>query len=125
MRRHQRRRDHCAPMLFTSSLLAAMLAMHASGQETWYVDAHAQGSGTGEDWANAWTDLQSALTSLSVEEDDVIWVADGTYKPTEGITFPQGEEREQSFIVKTNRSVYGGFLGGAKKGMSMLCRKAG
>ena len=45
----------------------------------YYVDAEATGSNTGLSWADAFTDLQSAIAISCVD----IWVAAGTYKPSE------------------------------------------
>ena len=111
MRRYERRRGCCAPMLLTTGLVAAMLAGHAAGQQqTWYVDADAQGAANGQSWPNAWPDLQAALTSLDVDPGDKIWVADGTYTPLQGITSPP-EPRDASFVLIPQVAVYGGFLG--------------
>ena len=104
MRRNQRRRDRCAPMLIAAGAMSTILACHAIAEDTWFVDADAQGANNGQSWANAWTDLQSALTSQDVEAGDVIWVADGTYKPTGTST------RTISFEMVDDVLVYGGFV---------------
>ena len=72
---------------------------------TWYVNSLATGSNNGQSWANAYTDLQSALTSSQLDSGDQIWVARGTYKPT------SGTERTISFVLKDGVQVYGGFAG--------------
>ena len=70
-----------------------------------YVDVDATGANDGTSWANAFTGLQAALSAANpVGPDTVeIWVAEGTYKPTDDIT------RTLSFQLKNNVSLYGGF----------------
>src|SRR6056297_2555021 len=54
-----------------------------------YVDAQAAGVGNGQSWTDAYNDLQSALTearTLAPAENVQIWVANGIYKPIDGIT---------------------------------------
>ncbi|GJM25166.1 MAG: hypothetical protein DHS20C16_15810 [Phycisphaerae bacterium] len=71
-----------------------------------YVDADAVGANLGTDWANAYIDLQSALTvaqnSGLVEE---IWIAEGVYRPT------AGDDRSAHFRLIDDVGVYGGFAG--------------
>ncbi len=68
-----------------------------------YVNAGASGGGnTGASWADAYTDLQSALGASPCTE---VWVAAGTYKPTGGI------DRAISFVLKNGVALYGGFAG--------------
>lgn len=71
-----------------------------------YVDADATGSNLGTDWANAYVDLQSALTvadnSELVEE---IWIAEGVYYPT------TGDDRSAHFRLIDDVGIYGGFQG--------------
>ena len=71
-----------------------------------YVDGDATtGADTGQDWDDAYTDLQSALTQPNCTE---IWVAEGTYKPT---TYVDDSSREVSFNILPAVQVYGGFAG--------------
>ena len=63
----------------------------------------------GSSWSKAFTNLQDALATA--EAGDEIWVAEGTYLPTEGATFQSGYEREQSFSLVDGVSLYGGFKG--------------
>lgn len=73
-----------------------------------FVDQSAAGSNDGTTWADAYTDLQSALsTAVSGEE---IWVANGTYTPT------TGTDRNATFQLVTGVGVYGGFEGGDSVG---------
>jgi len=73
-----------------------------------YVNQTAVGNQTGCNWLDAMPQLQTALTTIhdgqfaAVKE---IWVAKGTYKPTEG------SEREASFALIDNLAIYGGFAG--------------
>ena len=68
-----------------------------------YVKWNATGVSNGTSWADAFTDLQSALAATSSGEE--IWVAAGTYKPT------SGTDRTVSFVLKNGVAVYGGFAG--------------
>lgn len=74
---------------------------------TIYVNTAANGSNNGTNWANAYTNLQTAINAAAV--DDQVWVAKGTYFPTQlRIT---GNVRSASFIINKNIKVYGGFNG--------------
>lgn len=68
-----------------------------------YVNANASGANNGTSWANAYTDLQSALSVAFINDD--IWVAAGTYKPT------QTNTRTISFVMKNGVDIFGGFAG--------------
>ncbi|GLC87627.1 InlB B-repeat-containing protein [Lysinibacillus piscis] len=59
--------------------------------------------GDGTSWANAYSDLQTALGATVGGEE--IWIAKGTYKPT------TGTDRTISFQMKNNVAIYGGFDG--------------
>jgi hypothetical protein len=70
-----------------------------------YVDAEATGANDGSSWADAYTDLQSALGAAG--PDDEIWIADGVYVP--------GDTPDDSFVITgalDGLRVYGGFDGG-------------
>ena len=71
-----------------------------------YVDASASAGGDGTSWADAFTDLQDALDAAVF--GDEIWVAAGTYKPTDT------SDRSVSFVLKSGVALYGGFAGGEK-----------
>ena len=67
-----------------------------------YVNHAANGGNNGTSWADAYTDLQSAMGNASCTE---IWVAAGTYKPT------TGTDRNATFSLISGVEIYGGFAG--------------
>lgn len=98
-------------------ICAALFMLLAAGpsavvaQTTIYVDTDAAGADNGTSWGDAYADLQSALTSAV--SGDQIWVAEGTYKPSEdpfGNTSP-ADLRDKTFYVRDGISIYGGFAG--------------
>ena len=66
-----------------------------------YVKWDATGENNGTSWADAYTDLQSALAAAS--SGDEVYVAAGTYKPT------SGTDRTASFVLKNGVAVFGSF----------------
>ncbi len=66
-----------------------------------YVDHAATGAGDGTSWADAYPDLQSALTSAFAYQE--IWVAMGTYVPSD-----LGDVHA-SFVLPAGVLIYGGF----------------
>jgi hypothetical protein len=68
-----------------------------------YVKWNASGANNGTSWADAYADLQSALSAATSGNE--IWVAAGTYKPS------TGTNRTSTFQLKGDVSVYGGFAG--------------
>ncbi len=69
-----------------------------------YVDGNAFGANDGTSWADAYTDLRLALAFAPPYSQ--LWVAEGTYKP-----WPDGTNRNGSFILRSDVGVYGGFTG--------------
>jgi len=67
----------------------------------WYVDVDAVGNNDGSSWDDAFTDLNSALDSVTF--GDKIWISEGVYFP--------GKERESCFKMKNDVMIYGGFKG--------------
>jgi len=73
-----------------------------------YVDANASGFNNGTCWTDAYTDLQDGLTGASnCECKDVIWVAGGTYKPTEHVW-----QEIATFQLVDGVDIYGGYPSG-------------
>jgi hypothetical protein len=68
-----------------------------------YVNDDAVGLNTGVSWADAYTDLQSALAAAT--SGDEVWVAAGGYEAQSSIP------RFASFALKSDVSLYGGFAG--------------
>ncbi len=83
--------------LLMSILISPQPASGAHANAMWMQNA--PGPTDGASWATAYTDLQSALTTVC----DPVWVADGLYKP--GTTYTD------TFQVNRNVQVYGGFGG--------------
>ncbi len=95
--------------LLSVFVLACLLAVppgshaQAGGGGITYVDQGATGLNNGTSWANAYTDLQVALTSPI--RTNIFWVAEGTYKPTSGTA------RTATFLLNDDVQLYGGFAG--------------
>ena len=83
--------------------LGFLILITGSQAETIYVDVSASGNGSGSTWANALTALDAALTAA--QSGDEIWVAAGTYFPTDGM------DRTASFVLKNGVALLGGFRG--------------
>ncbi len=71
-------------------------------QPNYYVDCDALGDNDGSSWEDAFTSLENALNTAH-GGGDIIWVAQGTYKPTSGRNVP--------FDLYYNVQLYGGFDG--------------
>lgn len=97
-------------LLFCCSLFVATSAV---AQTIRYVKAG--GTGSGASWAAASGDLQAMINASA--NTDQIWVAAGTYYPTElaAATLATGTapttDRDKSFILKGGVKIYGGFNG--------------
>jgi hypothetical protein len=72
------------------------------------VNHAATGANTGKTWADAYTNLQSALAELADPRtggQGQIWVAQGTYKPT------SGTDVDATFLLSEGTLLLGGFEG--------------
>ena len=77
---------------------------------TLFVDLTATGLNDGSSWTNAFTDLQPALDCA--DAGDTIWVAQGTYLPTEepdGATL--GNRNKAFHLGNKDVKIFGGFIG--------------
>ncbi len=81
----------------------AIHSLAISSRAKLFVDQMATGANDGSSWGNAYTDLQSALAPAG--SGTSIWVAAGTYKPT------NGSDRTAAFQLKNGVWLYGGFVG--------------
>ena len=87
----------CFPLL----LLLLVSSRPVSAQTIRYVKPTASGTGNGSNWANASGNLQAMITASTVPTQ--IWVMIGVYQP--------GPNRGDSFAMKNNVAIYGGFAG--------------
>lgn len=76
----------------------------AVGPVIYVASSAVAGANNGTSWANAFTDLQDALSAAPAGKQ--IWVAEGIYYPT------SGTDRTASFTMKNGVAIYGGFAGG-------------
>ncbi len=88
----------------------------APGMVTVYVDKAASGNNSGESWANAYTDLQSALTANHSQGAVRVLVAQGVYRPSPGRA---STSDDPSFKPGDGMELYGGFPQG---GSSLAAR---
>ncbi|MFA6677457.1 MAG: hypothetical protein WCS34_07700 [Bacteroidales bacterium] len=68
-----------------------------------YVRSNIEGNGNGTSWESAFSNLQDAIKKS--KPGDEIWVAKGTYYPTDGT------DKSISFKLKEKISLFGGFTG--------------
>jgi len=71
-----------------------------------YVNANALGANDGTSWANAYTDITSALENAA--DNSEFWVKGGTYVPT---TSGGGNQNTGITITARGIKIYGGFAG--------------
>ncbi len=70
-----------------------------------HVRQNATGANNGTDWANAFTDLKTALDFAASCTPATLWIAEGVYLPT------VGSDRSVSFEIPAQTTLLGGFNG--------------
>ena len=90
---------------FIYTLFLSLFCTQLGAQSIVYVNKNATGTNTGTSWANAFTNLHSALNSTG--QDDEIWVAEGIYTPNT----PNFVDRNRYFNLVSGVKLYGGFGG--------------
>ena len=89
-------------LLFIAALIISLPVLNS--QQTHFVNhAALGGQQNGTSWADAFLDLQAALAAAG--NGDEIWVATGTYYPT------NATDRSLSFELKRGVKIFGGFDG--------------
>ncbi|PHN07991.1 T9SS type B sorting domain-containing protein [Flavilitoribacter nigricans] len=73
-----------------------------------YVDQSASGANNGRSWSDAFNLFEDGLAAAAT--GDQIWVAQGTYRPTDCATCTEAD-RQISFHLVPNVEAYGGFAG--------------
>lgn len=74
-----------------------------------FVDSAAVGANNGTSWMDAFVDLQDALDAATT--NDTIWVANGTYYPTQAPIDTISDPRLRSFHLDKDVVLLGGFEG--------------
>ncbi|MBS1686319.1 MAG: right-handed parallel beta-helix repeat-containing protein, partial [Bacteroidetes bacterium] len=74
-----------------------------------YVDGTATGSRDGSSWANAFTNLQSALDLAACGIASQIWVSEGTYTPSRSAGGTLVQTPAAVFQMHRGVAIYGGF----------------
>ena len=95
-------------------LIAAAMTVGASAQiaADWFVDGSSgDDSDNGQFWSTAFKTVQKALAAAQPNSGEVIFVAAGTYYPDE-INGGDSNDRDATFSLVNDVSVYGGFLNG-------------
>ncbi|MHC4478468.1 MAG: right-handed parallel beta-helix repeat-containing protein [Planctomycetota bacterium] len=91
------------------TLIVDMGAYEFVDGEIIFVDSAASGNDDGSSWEDAFADLQDGLNDTN--GGDQIWVASGTYKPSE--LGDPCDERTATFQMINGVAIYGGFASGS------------
>ena len=109
------RRQNRPAFFATSALLVSALCTVAAAK-TIYVDDDATGANNGSSWTDAYTFLQESLADANSAEKPVeIRVAQGIYKPNEGlVAIPEFDWRTATFQLISGVTLKGGYAGFAE-----------
>ncbi|HEY3387110.1 MAG TPA: right-handed parallel beta-helix repeat-containing protein, partial [Saprospiraceae bacterium] len=94
-------------------VLILLIGFTLNAQTIYYVNSTASPGGDGLSWTTALTGLQQALDSACLHEPAEIWVAAGTYFPSQNDSLNSSgpTDRTNTFALCNNVQVYGGFAG--------------
>lgn len=101
--------------LLSFCLLFSCLSVHAQCPQdnVMFVRSNAAAGGNGRSWSTAFNTLQAAINAgAACTTQKQIWVAAGTYYPTEkpwGLN--SSDNRDLAFFLRNNQAIYGGFTG--------------
>jgi hypothetical protein len=93
--------------VYIFTICFALLSFNTLAQK--YVKPSSSGTGDGSSWVNASSDLQGMINASAAGEE--VWVASGTYKPTEKLDLASTNDRDKTFKLKAGVKIYGGFSG--------------
>ena len=83
-------------------------------------------TGSGASWSDASGDLQAMINSAYLRGDGVVYVAQGTYKPTSIVsnngTVPSTSARDFAFVLRPDVKIYGGFSANPANGVGLAAR---
>jgi hypothetical protein len=105
---------HKIYIFITVLLISSIITNAFAAVPARYVKPVATGTGDGSSWANASGNLQAMIQASS--SGDEVWVAAGTYMPTNkpydaGVEISTADARDVTFHVKDGVKLYGGFAG--------------
>ncbi len=94
------------------SIGLALAPMASAQAHRLYVDDSAAGNHNGTSWADAFTDVQSALDAAEASGGTIteMWIAEGVYKPSKRVD--EQDPRSATFMLVDGVALYGGFAGG-------------
>ena len=93
--------------LYTLTTALFVLSFYTAASAQVFVNSIANGNNDGTSWADAYTELATALDNYN--EGDEIWVAAGTYLPQQPSAWPG--DPKNTFYLYQDVKLYGGFNG--------------
>lgn len=102
--------DNTYAVVSSTSNLNDITTTGSNAANRYFVKGDAGGTNDGSSWTNAYTSLQSALDVVASVGDN-IWVAKGTYYPSQETDGTTDNSRKYSFQMIDDVGIYGGFAG--------------